>query len=292
MNDDTTLHAKDLTQLSSREQLSALMDGALPPDETRFLLRRLQHDAPLAECWERWRLTGEVMRGLAPAQRLPADFAGRVANALHGGEVAPRQVALTHTSAWWRWGSGAAVAASLAVAALVVRPPAADVAVTPATMAASPAGPATPATGATPQDSVGASPQAQVIPAAVALAAAARPLRARGSQPGTSDIRTQAPSVRGVVAATDQLAAAEAMPLLAQPDIVTRPWPRSVLPQYASDGLSVGFGSRVIGQQSHNPFQGQVVIGNLPADLNAAVQSPARADAPEAEPATGTQSRP
>ena len=103
MNDDTTLHAKDLTQLSSREQLSALMDGALPPDETRFLLRRLQHDASLAECWERWRLTGEVMRGLAPAQRLPADFAGRVANALHGGEVAPRQVALTHTSAWWRW---------------------------------------------------------------------------------------------------------------------------------------------------------------------------------------------
>lgn len=292
MNDDTTLHANDLTQLSSREQLSALMDGGLPPDETRFLLRRLQHDASLAECWERWRLTGEVMRGLAPAQRLPADFAGRVANALHVGEVASRQVASTRAPAWWRWGTGAAVAASLAVAALVLRPPAADVAVTPATMAASPAGPATPATGATPQDSVGASPQAQVLPAAVALAAAARPLRARGSQPGTSGIRTQAPSVRSVVADPHQLAAAEAMPLLAQPDIVTRPWPRSVLPQYASDGLSVGFGSRVVGQQSHNPFQAQVVVANLQADSNAAVQSPARADAPEAEPATGTQSRP
>ena len=69
--------ANDLTQLSSREQLSALMDGALPADQTRFLLRRLQHDAPLAECWQRWRLAGEVMRGLAPAQRLPADFALR-----------------------------------------------------------------------------------------------------------------------------------------------------------------------------------------------------------------------
>ncbi len=82
------------------------------------------------------------------------------------------------------------------------------------------------------------------------------------------------------------------MPLLAQPDIVSRPWPRSVLPQYASDGLTVGFGSRVIGQQSHNPFQAQVVVANLPADPNAAVQSPARADAPEAEPETGAQPRP
>ena len=36
--------ANDLTQLSSREQLSALMDSALPADETRFLLRRLQHE--------------------------------------------------------------------------------------------------------------------------------------------------------------------------------------------------------------------------------------------------------
>ncbi len=76
------MDATNLTQLSSREQLSALMDGALPADETRFLLRRLQHDASLAESWERWRLSAEVMRGLAPAQRLPADFASRVAASL------------------------------------------------------------------------------------------------------------------------------------------------------------------------------------------------------------------
>jgi len=78
MSMNTENAANDLTQLSSREQLSALMDGALPPDQTRFLLRRLQHDAPLAECWERWRLAGEAMRGLAPTQRLPPDFASRV----------------------------------------------------------------------------------------------------------------------------------------------------------------------------------------------------------------------
>ena len=47
MTQDTTLHATTLTQLSSREQLSALMDGALPPDQTRYLLRRLQHDGYL-----------------------------------------------------------------------------------------------------------------------------------------------------------------------------------------------------------------------------------------------------
>ena len=75
---DTDLHSNDLTQLSSREQLSALMDSALPADQTRFLLRRLRHDATLAECWERWRITGEVMRGLAPAQRLPSDFAKKL----------------------------------------------------------------------------------------------------------------------------------------------------------------------------------------------------------------------
>ncbi|MBS0231787.1 MAG: hypothetical protein JSS52_11600, partial [Proteobacteria bacterium] len=45
MNNDTDRHCNDLTQLCSREQLSALMDGALPEDQTRFLLRRLQHDA-------------------------------------------------------------------------------------------------------------------------------------------------------------------------------------------------------------------------------------------------------
>ena len=45
MNTDTDRHCIDLTQLSSREQLSALMDGALPADQTRFLLRRLRHDA-------------------------------------------------------------------------------------------------------------------------------------------------------------------------------------------------------------------------------------------------------
>ena len=86
-NREIAMDATDLTQLSSREQLSALMDGALPADETRFLLRRLQHDDSLAECWQRWRLSAEVMRGLAPTQRLPSDFASRVAASLRGDDL-------------------------------------------------------------------------------------------------------------------------------------------------------------------------------------------------------------
>jgi hypothetical protein len=35
-NQEMSMDATDLTQLSSREQLSALMDGALPADETRL----------------------------------------------------------------------------------------------------------------------------------------------------------------------------------------------------------------------------------------------------------------
>ncbi|MFN7137618.1 MAG: RseA family anti-sigma factor, partial [Thermomonas sp.] len=56
---DTDRHCIGLTQLSSREQLSALMDGMLPEDQTRFLLRRLQHDAELAGSWERWRIASD-----------------------------------------------------------------------------------------------------------------------------------------------------------------------------------------------------------------------------------------
>ena len=62
---NTESATNDLTQLSSREQLSALMDGALPADETRFLLRRLQHDASLTECWAN--SSGPARRAVASA---------------------------------------------------------------------------------------------------------------------------------------------------------------------------------------------------------------------------------
>ena len=199
-NTDNDIHCNDLTQLSSREQLSALMDGALPADQTRFLLRRLQHDDSLAECWERWRITGETMRGLAPAQRLPADFASRVSAALHGGDIVAEKAASARGTArmpaWLRWSGGAAVAASLAMVALVVRQPVGDpAAATPAVQVASapavsaPAAPQLPVP--TPEPVVA---DASELVAAAAVVASTRPLRERASTTArTSRQATQAP---------------------------------------------------------------------------------------------------
>lgn len=283
---NTDLVANDLTQLSSREQLSALMDGALPADQTRFLLRRLQHDASLAECWERWRLTGEVMRGLAPAQRLPADFAARVSAALHG-EATPAvsastQVRKARVPAWVRWGGGAAMAASLAVVAVMVGQPAADaplpqVAAASATRAAPDGVPAAPTAtlAIAEQDPVEAGQAAQAV-AAAAMAAASRQDRAKRDREVA-----RAPAL--VAVAAPKPAPAPALAIV-QPDIVTRPWPRSILPQYSQQGVTVGFGGPARGAVEYNPFQAQAGIGDLPppsAGTEAAATEPA-ADAPAA----------
>ena len=288
--------ANDLTQLSSREQLSALMDGALPADQTRFLLRRLQHDAPLAECWQRWRLAGEVMRGLAPAQRLPADFALRVGAALHAGAAttAPPQAGRGQASGWLRWGGGAAaLAASLAVVALMARQPLpeAPAAAQPVPLASAPAitPPAPPAADARTVVDAGSSTEAM---AAATVVAAAAPRLARSRSPGQP--RTAAPASRAPVrreTAQAQVAVVDGMlgTGIPQPDIVTRPWPRSVLPQYASGGLAVGFGEHARGAVGYNPFQAQSGIGDLPpvADGNAggddreAVPAPSPAAEPQ-----------
>ncbi|HEY9254277.1 MAG TPA: RseA family anti-sigma factor, partial [Stenotrophomonas sp.] len=69
--------SSDKFEVHYRQQLSALIDGELPADEARFLLRRLQHDEELSGCHERWQLCGDVLRGMASAPA-PADFAARV----------------------------------------------------------------------------------------------------------------------------------------------------------------------------------------------------------------------
>jgi negative regulator of sigma E activity len=118
------LHQRD----AYREQLSAMMDGTLSADESRFLLRRMQHDAELAGCWERWQLFGDAMRGQT-GNALPADFSRRVARAIAADVAAqsslsePALVANDVAAVAWRqrlrWGGGAALAASVAIAALI-----------------------------------------------------------------------------------------------------------------------------------------------------------------------------
>ena len=286
---DTDRHSMDLTQLSSREQLSALMDGALPADQTRFLLRRLQHDDSLAGSWERWRIAGEAMRGLAPAQRLPADFAQRVSSALHGeAEAAGPATAVTATRmpAWVRWGGGAAMAASLAVVALIASRPGGLPAegVAPAQVAAV----ATDVPSAPVAAELPPAAPATVAEAPVALAAAAvQPVRTRKAERAAAPAR-QASAPRLVAGAdtAEQVAAPVPAP---QPPIATRPWPRSVLPQYATGGLAVGFGEGAAATP-HNPFrqprlvmvpvQAPVADPDGPAADARATDAPAAADAP------------
>ncbi len=139
-----------------REQLSALIDGALDTDQSRFLLRRLQHDDELANSLSRWQLAGDVLRGQAEAPA-PVGFAEAIAariadeplpqvegdgisvpaRAVSAGDVSAR--AAVARGARWRWFGGGAMAASLAIASvLALRPDApvnapADYAVTAAT---------------------------------------------------------------------------------------------------------------------------------------------------------------
>lgn len=236
--------ANDLTQLSSREQLSALMDSALPADQTRFLLRRLQHDEALAGCWERWRIAGEALRGLAPAQRLPADFALRVAAGLHATAPSAMPAARsTAAPAWVRWGVGGAMAASLAVVALMARqaPEASPGAPLPATAVASTqvADPAPSRPSPTPDRGTpaGAAGQ-QALAAATAVVAVARPLR-ESRRPAN---RTEASLLR--VRDNDAAPALVAEAASPAAELVARPWPRTILPQYANEGLTVGFGAQ------------------------------------------------
>ncbi|HST26745.1 MAG TPA: sigma-E factor negative regulatory protein, partial [Rudaea sp.] len=60
------------------EQLSALMDGELPKDQMRFLLRGIDADAELAQRWSRYQLASAVIRRQAAFVPVDAGFAERV----------------------------------------------------------------------------------------------------------------------------------------------------------------------------------------------------------------------
>lgn len=292
MNTDTDRHCIDLTQLSSREQLSALMDGALPEDQTRFLLRRLQHDDELAGSWERWRIASDVMRGMAPARRLPGDFASRVSLALHGGEVAAEPAAATSRPAWLRRGAGmGALAAALAVVALMGRPaleddasPAAPAQVAATTPAAPLHGQPAPSQPAPQLPTAPAGGSDMLAAASMAAAATASVKPARRSRPAAAVAATvtaveASAQIAAVTPATPDVAAPEFRGL-PEAEIVTRPWPRSILPQYAgSGGLAVGFGDHP--RRADNPFA-PPVFGAPPKLLSgeaASTQAAAGADA-------------
>jgi len=109
-----------------QEQLSAFMDGELGRDEARFLLKRADGDALLVQRWTRYHVIRQAMRR-QEIVGLRVDFTSALMARLD-----EERMPQTTRTAWLRWGSGGAIAAAVAVAALMVTKPATE----PASMAA------------------------------------------------------------------------------------------------------------------------------------------------------------
>jgi sigma-E factor negative regulatory protein RseA len=105
---------------TNREILSAGMDGELSREEMRFLLRRVEADASMAGAWSRYHAVRDRLRGEADASVSP-DFARRVMAAIDAESVV---VSAAPRRRWLHWSAGGAIAASVAVAALMLSQPA------------------------------------------------------------------------------------------------------------------------------------------------------------------------
>ncbi|HEV8696009.1 MAG TPA: sigma-E factor negative regulatory protein [Lysobacter sp.] len=275
------IHPRD-----DRETLSALFDGELPGDAARFALKRLDHDVSWRETCGRWQLIGDALRGQATTMA-PSDFAAGVMRALDiegmaatVATSATSAAASDHASAQAvasprrRWIGGAALAASVAMAAiLVVRPlsqdTSQDATSTPDAQVAVSAAPAvstqTPAV-TEPAASAGSTNTISAgSAAAAAVAAASRPSSARriGNPRGAQrlsqrhsvpdELPSSAPALEVAVAA----ATTHQQPFHPSGDeVTTRPWPRAVLPDTAASGaLTVGFGTSSTPSPSFYPFE-------------------------------------
>lgn len=260
----------DKFQQHYRQQMSALMDGALAPDQARFLMKRMADDETLAATWERWQLCGDVLRGQAQAPA-PHGFAERVAAAIAAQPVQPAaNQAPARGGRVLRWGGGAVAAAVALVAVFMAgqqsgRPSASPE--TPALASASAPGPApSPATPA-PADASTAAGSALL---ASGMAVASLPRRAEDSRRGSATRNQQA--ARATAAITQQALAAVNAPAppiaassqdpfagtrLAQP--AARPWPRSSLSQLRGNGAyATGYAPGE--QTSYYPFQPRLPV--------------------------------
>lgn len=103
-----------MTSPSHREDLSALIDGALGRSESAFLLRRLEHDGELRESYACWHLIGDCLRGSRSMMPAPDALAERVRQAIAAEAVPRRQLPW---QAGMRWAAGFATAAVVAASA-------------------------------------------------------------------------------------------------------------------------------------------------------------------------------
>lgn len=242
----------------NRLQLSALLDGELPPHEARFLLRRLQHDPELAACWDHWNLCADVLRGRVEIMASNG-FSERVASAL-AAEPVSKAVLVAPDSRWLRWGGGTALAASVAVIALLLgrqSPQAGSPALpTPQVVTTTTAAPPASATNVATPASPGVPIQGAQLATALAVAELPRRLTA-GRSRGQSQRAALRTASRGIIQIPVAMASAspQALPQKAQPPTDpfsaqhaspgTRPWPRALLPGSPANGaFTVDYGNR------------------------------------------------
>lgn len=131
--------------ISSHEQLSALIDGELPRDELRFLLKRLERDGELAQRWNRYQLISQTLKRERALQLASDRFADAVMQRLDASQHAAAAAAPLGRR-MLRWAGGGAIAASVAAFALLATRPATDngaaAGLTPATSQVAAAAPA------------------------------------------------------------------------------------------------------------------------------------------------------
>lgn len=102
----------------SRENLSSFMDGEIDKESARFLVRRLASDEQMRGSWARYHLIRDCMRH-QDGGLVASDLQARVHDAL-AAEPAPVAAA---RSGWRRAAVGSAIAASVALAAVMVVAP-------------------------------------------------------------------------------------------------------------------------------------------------------------------------
>ena len=235
------------------QQLSALMDGDLPPDQARFLLRRMEHDTELTGCWERWQLCGDALRGHAQAPA-PAGFADRIALAIAAEPMrsAANGASPRTRSNLARWGGGALAASVAAIALFMVRQQVPEEAPSQTAPAVANQSPVNAPTATSPNPAV----QTAATVTAASVAVASVPRRQNEARRSATRNQQAARNAAAVRNAPERAVAAASVPVinvLAKAPAGTgandprdsfsnvqintptaRPWPRAVLPQYSS----------------------------------------------------------
>ncbi|MDH3787255.1 MAG: sigma-E factor negative regulatory protein [Xanthomonadales bacterium] len=99
----------------TREHLSALVDGEITADTSRFLVRRLGSDSELRATWTRYHLVRDCLRHQDGAVA-GDDLCARISKAIENEQPEPHRKGIS--TRWLKPASGLAIAASVALMAI------------------------------------------------------------------------------------------------------------------------------------------------------------------------------